>query len=109
MYGTDSVNMTLVHQNEIINDVSDLEKAIVTLSIEKALIDTGKSVYKVVLERLENDKTTIPDFYENPSYLKKLLNELFASKSEEIIKSIKNYLYEFSDQVRIRYFINSIN
>ncbi len=111
MYGTNWINMVAlaVRQGTIVNDASNLGKAIVTLSIEQALIDTGKPVYALILDRLEDDKTMIPDFYENPAYLKKLLKELFGNTSGEIIKSIKNNLIEFSDQAQIKNFLNSIN
>ncbi len=99
----------LVGNGRIVNDTSDLEKAVVTMSIEKSLIDVGKSVYLLVLDRLEDDKTTIPDFYENPTYMKKLLKEICGNTSGEIIKSIKNYLADFSDQVQIKNFLNSID
>jgi|GEM_PF-929102 hypothetical protein len=100
---------TLIERSRIVNDTSDLGRAIVTLSIEKALIDVGKPVYALVLDRLETDKTTIPDFYEDPAYLQLLLEELFGAAHGEIIKSIKKYLEEFSDQVQIKNFLNSLN
>ncbi len=112
MYGTNRLLMTALATPtaRIIPDVSDVGKAIVTLSIEKVLIDIGKPVYELVLDRLEKDKSTIPDFYENPTYLKNILEKLFGVKaSGEIIKSIKKYLEEFSDQVQIKNFLNAIN
>ena len=99
----------VTHANRIVNDTSDLGRAIVTLSIEKALIDIGKPVYTLVLDRLEADKNTIPGFYENPDYLKNVLEDLFGGESREIMKSIKGYLEEFSEQAQIRNFLSLIN
>lgn len=101
--------MTALATRSIVNDASDLSRAIVTLSIEKSLIDIGKPVYNLILERLETDKTTIPGLYENPVYLKVLLEELFGPASEEIMKSIKKHLEEFSDKEQIKNFLNLLN
>lgn len=101
--------MTKLVTHEILENSYDLEKALVTLSIEKVLLDIGKPVYDLVLERLEADKITIPDLCEKPEYLKNLLEELFGSSYTEIIKTIKTYLDEFSNRNQIKSFINSLN
>jgi hypothetical protein len=110
MSGTYYNAMTaLVGGNRLDVDSYDVGRAIVTLSIEKSLIDIGKTTHDAVLDKITHDGTTIDVFYKNPEYLTNLLRNLFGTSYTEILKSIKNNLDEFSDQEQIRNFINSLN
>lgn len=111
MSGTYYIDMTalVVGENRIGMDSYDVGQAIVTLSIEKSLIDIGEATHDAVLDRMSHDGLTMDVFYKNPEYLANLLKNLFGTSCTEILKSIKNNLDEFSDQEQIRNFINSLN
>ena len=90
-------------------DMSEIRRAIVTLSIEKVLLDMGKPVYDRVIEKLETKHNCyLTDCYANPSCLQNVLKELFGRSSESIIKSIGKNLEEFSDNKQIGRFLDII-
>ena len=90
-------------------DMSQVRRALVVLSIEKALLDIGKQDYDAVIERLETEHHCyLRDCCENPSCLQNVLRELFGRSSESIIKSIGKNLEEFSDNKQIGRFLEVI-
>ncbi|OLD28850.1 MAG: hypothetical protein AUI62_03690 [Thaumarchaeota archaeon 13_1_40CM_2_39_7] len=87
-----------------------IKKALVTVTIEKILLDMGKTVYDKVIEKLnKNYNCYLTDCYENPEYLSKLLNELFGNASRSITKSIAEHLTEFETKESISRFVKVIN
>ena len=72
-------------------------KALVTLAIEKALRDIGKPTYDKVLEMLNSKyHCYLPDCYEHPEYLSKVLKVLFGNAGDTIVESIRMQLEEFA-------------
>ena len=87
-----------------------IKKALVTVTIEKILLDMGKTVYDKVIEKLnKNYNCYLTDCYENPEYLSKLLNELFGNASRSITKSIAEHLTEFETKESISRFVKVMN
>ena len=94
----------------MISDNYKVRKALVTLSIEKSLLAVGKPVYDEVVNALKKEYNCyLPDCYEHPEYLKKILQDLFGSSSYTMIESIKNHLQEFAEQNGIKTFIEVIS
>jgi len=86
------------------------KKALVSLAIETVLFKISKRVYDEVNFRLyENYHCYIPDCYENPEYLKRVLQDLYGQSSAHLIASIKKELEEFEAQKGIDNFITVIN
>lgn len=86
------------------------KKALVSLSIEKVLLTIGKRILDEVNSRLyENYHCYIPDCFENPEYLKRVLQDLYGKASLNIIQSIKKELEEFAEQKGIDNFITVIS
>ena len=86
-----------------------IRKALVILAIEKTLLDFNRPTYDLVIRRLEEKyHCGISDCYERPDYLQQILRELFGNVSDTIMKNIGKYLEEFSDQNRIKKFIDGI-
>ena len=99
----------------LINDVWDMmdatdgqiKKALVAFAIEKALINMGDPVFEKVTKTLKDDYNCyIPDCYDHPEYLKRILSDLYGNAHIAIIVSIKNSLQEFSQHEPIHKFIS---
>ena len=68
---------------------SDVYKSVVTVSVEKAILEIGKFELDSVVYRLkENYNCEISDCLDHPEYLKKILCELFGNSHEIILDSI---------------------
>jgi hypothetical protein len=92
-------------------DIADtqIKKALVAFAIEKALLDMGEPVFQKVTKTLKDDYNCyIPDCYEHPEYLKRILADLYGNAHTAIINSIKNSLHDFSNQGPIQKFISAI-
>jgi hypothetical protein len=90
--------------------MEDARKALVVLAIERALLEVGKPTYNEVLGKLKKDyHCYLPDCYENPEYLSRILKELYGQSHLAIIESIKKYLGEMSTQEEIANFIMKIS
>jgi len=87
-----------------------INKALVTVVIEKVLLDIGKSIYDKVIEKLnKNYDCYLTDCYEHPEYLSKALKELFGNSSICIMSSIAKQLAEFETKESISRFVKVMN
>ncbi|MBI1828014.1 MAG: hypothetical protein HY222_04300 [Thaumarchaeota archaeon] len=88
---------------------NEIKKALVFKSVEKVLLNIGEPVLEEVTGRLyENYKCHLPDCYEHPEYLARILKDLFGAVHLHIIKLINKELEEFSYQKPIEAFLNII-
>lgn len=91
------------------HSMDEVKKALVTLAIEKSLLDIGKPTYDEVVENLKKRYNRyIPDCYEHPEYLREILKELYGNTHKTIVKSIKEQLEEFSYHKPIARFLKVI-
>lgn len=89
--------------------ITEIQKSLVLLAIEKTLLDFNVLTYDLVIRRLEeNYHCGLSDCYERPYYLQHVLHELFGNGSNTIMKNIIKYLDEFSNQEQIKRFIDVI-
>jgi len=87
----------------------EIRKALVSLAVEEVLGNISDVVFEEVTRRLyKNYKCYIPDCFDNPQYLKKVLQELYGYSHNTIIESITNKLNEFSRQREISSFLKVI-
>jgi hypothetical protein len=92
-------------------DVNDyqVKKALVSFAIEKALLEMGVPVLHKVSKTLkDNYNCYIPDCFDNPEYLKRVLADLYGSSHMQIINSIKQSLDEFSAKGSVQRFISAL-
>ena len=69
---------------------SKMLKSLVTVSVEKALLEIGNFELDSVVYRLkENYNCEISDCLDHPEYLKQILCELFGNSHEVVVKSIQ--------------------
>lgn len=86
------------------------KKALVAVVIERVLLKVGKLTYDEVNSRLyEEYHCYLPDCFENPEYLKRVLQDLYGKSSATIIKSIKKELEEYAEQKGIDAFITVLS
>lgn len=97
--------------NNLIPDTHLVKKALVTLSIEEALLQIGGSkLFNEALRILyETHHCYLTDCYEHPEYLRIIFNELDRGECSVIIESINEKLEEFSYYKPIEKFLASIN
>ena len=88
---------------------SQIRKALVTLAVERVLLNIGRPVLEDVTRRLYQEYNCyLPDCYDNPKFLKTVLKDLYGTSHVVIVESIKNNLEEFSYQKPIEKFIKVI-
>lgn len=88
---------------------SQIKKALVAFAIEKALLDMGEPVFQKVTKVLKDDYNCyVPDCYEHPEYLKRILSDLYGNAHTAIINSIKTSLQDFLNQPQIQRFVVSL-
>lgn len=79
-------------------------KALVGFCVEKVLLDISKPAFEKVANRLYKEyQCYIPDCYEHPEYLNKVLRSIFGNSYVTIVQSIKSELAEhLEDKAIIR-------
>lgn len=87
----------------------DIQKALVTLAIERALLDFSNAALEKVGNKLYDDfQCYFADCYKHPERLTKVLKELFGNSTAVIVDSIKKNLEAFSSQKPINEFLVGI-
>ena len=90
----------------MLNSQDDVNKAVVSVVVEKILLDMGKANYVKVINMLnKNYNCFLPDCYSKPEYLSAVLKELFGASSKIIVENIKVQLKEMIHQERIAQFV----
>lgn len=85
-------------------------KEMVTVIIEKTLLDISLSVYESVVSSLKSKyNRTISDCYENPQYLKQVLMEYFGNSSNVVIDNITHELQKTIKNEYITKFLTVLN
>ena len=97
--------------NYLFLDTHLIKKALVTLSIEEALVHMGGSnlLNEVLRILYEKHCCYLTDCYEHPEYLKIIFNEIDRGSRKVIVESINGKLKEFSYHKSIKKFLASIN
>ena len=89
---------------------SDNDKVLVSLAIEKALLEFGITALGEVTNRLfDYYHCEISDCFEKPEYLKKVLKDLYGNSYTVILESIKKYLEKFDYLIPIQAFLKAIS
>ncbi|HKC78866.1 MAG TPA: hypothetical protein VKB83_02080 [Nitrosopumilaceae archaeon] len=91
-------------------DQEQLRKAIVSLSIEKVLLAIGHPIYEKIIRQLSKDYNCyLPECYEHPEYLNKVLKKIFGNSHMAIIDAIKKELNEQIMEKPIALFVSAIS
>lgn len=71
--------------------MDEINKNLIFLAVERALLEMGNIELKMVESKLRNDyQIKMNDCLENPTCLKEVLQELFGNAYADILKSIEN-------------------
>jgi hypothetical protein len=91
-------------------DRDTINKALVSLVIENALLDLGKPVYEKFAEILfKKYRCYLTDCYEHPEYFHAVIEEFFGNSSNAIIESIKKNLEENATHKQVAKFLEVIS
>ena len=91
-------------------DQNQLRKAMVSLAVEKVLLGIGQPVYEKVIKQLSKDYNCyLPECYEHPEYLNKVLKKIFGNAHTTIIDEIKNELNEYITEKPIEIFVTTLS
>jgi transcriptional antiterminator len=91
-------------------DQEQLRKAIVSLAIEKVLLAIGHPVYEKIIKQLSKDYNCyLPECYEHPEYLNKVLKKIFGNAHMTIVDAIKRELNEQITEKPIAVFVTAIS
>ncbi len=72
------------------DDHTNMERELITVAVEHALLQMGTAELEIVEYQLKNDyNCTIGDCLEHPGYLKQVLNQLFGYCCEDILSTIE--------------------
>lgn len=90
-------------------DNDEIHRVLVSLAIEKALLDVGKLIYDNVTDILrKKHHCTIKDCYDNPQYLRQIL-DTFDKAGDVITVSLKKDLDGFKNIGKIEKFLQIIS
>lgn len=88
---------------------NQIKKALITISVEEALLEIGTPVLEEVTRALySNHNCYIPDCLDHPDYLKAVLKDLYGNGYSSIVGSIHKHLDEFASQKPIEEFLIAI-
>ena len=91
-------------------DQEQLRKALVSLAVEKVLLDIGQPIYEKIIRQLSKDYNCyLPECYEYPNYLNKVLKKTFGNAHITIVDAIKRELDEQITEKPIALFITAIS
>jgi hypothetical protein len=87
-----------------------VDKVVVSLAIEQAVLSTGKNALEQVGNKLHAKYgCSFSDCLEHPQYLKDVLEEMFGNSYKSVILSINNNLQESKDNMIISNFLAKVN
>lgn len=91
-------------------DQEQLRKAIVTLAIEKTLLGIGEPIYVKTIKQLSKEYGVyLPECYDHPEYLNKVLKKIFGNAHTTIVDAIKKELEEYVIEKPIETFLIAIS
>ncbi|MDE1725472.1 MAG: hypothetical protein KGH76_06215 [Thaumarchaeota archaeon] len=92
------------------NSDRKMYKELVTVVIEKALLDISLPVYESIISSLKNKyDCSLSDCYEHPQYLKRVLTDYFGSACNVVIDKINSELQSTIQSEPITEFLTILN
>ena len=86
------------------------QKGLVRMAIDAALLEFDKSAIEKVFNKLADDyECRIPDCFENPEYLIRVLKDLYGNSHTTIVDSIKKKLEKYASEKSIEKFLMGIS
>jgi len=87
-----------------------MQKTLVTLAVKNTLLELGmKELDKVMIMLQKDFNATLDDCYENPEYLKQVLEDLYGDSYQDILNSLKANMKEISMKSFSTDFMHALN
>ena len=107
-------SMTQLHDDflfyQSIRRTDQVRQALISVTVESALLGTGIETYEKVVQLLEEKyHGSMPDCYSHPEYLDQVLKTLDENSRHRVMESIKKGLGEFSYDESISKFLDELN
>ena len=95
---------------KMITSLTTNPKNMITLAIQKVLLEMNAEILPKVQERLSKDyNCNLSDSYENPEYLNRVLKDLYGNSHKAIVDSISKKLDNIKQDEKISKFILEID
>jgi len=92
------------------DELEKMQKTLVTLAVKNTLLELGMEELDKVMMMLQKDfNATLDDCYENPEYLKQVLEDLYGDSYQDILNSLKTNMKEISMKSFSTDFIHALN
>ena len=89
---------------------ADLLKELTVSAVVETLLDIGKPIYEIVLDKLKKEYNCyLDDCYWHPEYLNSVLKEVFGNAHSVIVGEIRKRLKELAYKEQTRIFIEVIS
>lgn len=87
-----------------------MKKTLVTLALKNTLLELGVQEFDKVVSLLRKDfNSSLEDCFENPEYLKRILQDLFGDSYHDILNSLNENMKEISSQQDIKDFLQVLS
>ncbi|MCH7649186.1 MAG: response regulator [Thaumarchaeota archaeon] len=92
------------------DELEKMQKTLVTLAVKNTLLELGMEELDKVMTLLQKDfNATLDDCYENPEYLKQVLEDLYGDSYQDILNSLKANMKEISMKSFSTDFMQTLN
>jgi len=92
------------------DELEKMQKTLVTLAVKNTLLELGMEELDKVMTMLQKDfNATLDDCYENPEYLKQVLEDLYGDSYQDILNSLKANMKEISMKSFSTDFMHALN
>ncbi len=92
------------------DELEKMQKTLVTLAVKNTLLELGMEELDKVMTMLQKDfNATLDDCYENPEYLKQVLEDLYGDSYQDILNSLKANMKEISMKSFSTDFMQALN
>jgi len=92
------------------DELEKMQKTLVTLAVKNTLLELGMEEFDKVMTMLQKDfNATLDDCYENPEYLKQVLEDLYGDSYQDILNSLKANMKEISMKSFSTDFMQALN
>lgn len=92
------------------DSIDQMKRTMVTLAIKNTLLELGLEEYdKIVLMLQKDHNCSIEDCYDNPEFLKQVLQDLFGDSFNDVLNSLKENLKNISSHKTTESFLDVLS
>lgn len=92
------------------DSIDQMKRTMVTLAIKNTLLELGLEEYdKIVLMLQKDHNCSIEDCYDNPEFLKQVLQDLFGDSYNDVLNSLKENLKNITSHKSTQNFLDVLS